>query len=233
MTSPTSPRSGPLVVIKLGGSLMSDRVRLGKLLATIAAASARPVIVPGGGVFADAVRTAQAQLGFSDALAHRLALDAMSAYAEVLLELNPDLQIAQTPKAITTAHRGGQAAVWIPTALRSGHASIPESWAITSDSLSAWLSAEIAANSLLLIKSADIPAASPPTAAPTETTDLIAAGILDLGFPAFLDAVSGIVRILGPREDARLSEVMAAPEADIGLRLKPGRSEQAGSQHRP
>lgn len=86
-------RGGPTVV-KLGGSLLADPARLRAWLGRLAAGALGPcLIVPGGGPFADAVRNAQAALGFDDALAHRLALDAMGRMAEVFRALEPGLGI--------------------------------------------------------------------------------------------------------------------------------------------
>jgi hypothetical protein len=82
------------IVVKLGGSLLADPARLRAWLAQLAAGALGPcLIVPGGGPFADAVRTAQAALGFDDALAHRLALDAMGRMAQVFCALEPKLGI--------------------------------------------------------------------------------------------------------------------------------------------
>ena len=62
----------PPTIVKLGGSLVSDAARLGRLLGALAdGGEGRCVVVPGGGPFADAVRQAQGRLGFSDALARR------------------------------------------------------------------------------------------------------------------------------------------------------------------
>ncbi len=84
--------SAGLTVVKLGGSLLADPERLRARLRRLASGADGPcLIVPGGGPFADAVRTAQGALGFDDRLAHRLALDAMGRMAEVFLDLEPEL----------------------------------------------------------------------------------------------------------------------------------------------
>ncbi|WP_245930562.1 uridylate kinase [Methylobacterium radiodurans] len=89
--------SAGLTVVKLGGSLLADPERLRARLRRLAVGADGPcLIVPGGGPFADAVRTAQAALGFDDRLAHRLALDAMGQMAEVFLDLEPRLALVST-----------------------------------------------------------------------------------------------------------------------------------------
>ena len=59
---PKAPRP---IVVKVGGSL-AENDRIGGALDIIARASRRIVVVPGGGVFADAVRAAQNNYQFSD-----------------------------------------------------------------------------------------------------------------------------------------------------------------------
>ena len=63
-------------VVKLGGSL-SESGRIASILKIVGRARLACVIVPGGGAFADAVRAAQAEHGFSQAAAHRMAVLAM------------------------------------------------------------------------------------------------------------------------------------------------------------
>ena len=92
--APIVVKLGGPTVVKLGGSLLGEPARLRAWLARLASGNLGPcLIVPGGGPFADAVRTAQAALGFDDRLAHRLALDAMGRMAEVFCALEPGLGI--------------------------------------------------------------------------------------------------------------------------------------------
>ncbi len=181
------------VVVKLGGSLLADPARLRARLAQLAAGAAGPcLIVPGGGPFAEAVRTAQAALGFGDALAHRLALDAMGRMAEVFRAIEPGLEIFATVLP-SSAGEGSGARVWDPCALRAGHPDIPESWAVTSDSLALWLARETGARACILVKSADAPAGSGPA-------DWARLGLVDAAFPAFAARYPGTIRIEGPAQ---------------------------------
>ena len=176
----------PVTVVKLGGSLLSDGPRLRRLLATLAeGGEGRCVIVPGGGPFADAVRTAQGALGFPDALAHRLALDAMGRMAEVLSAIEPRLPVLRRPEA------GAATAIWDPVALKAGHPDIPETWAVTSDSLALWLATVLCAPRCILEKSVDRPAGA-------GLADLARLGLVDAAFPAFAAAYPGAIVIRGP-----------------------------------
>lgn len=204
--------AGP-VVVKLGGSLM-DGAGLDPALDAVLAADRPVAIVCGGGLFGDAVRAAQARLGFSDPLAHRLALDSMSHFAEILAERRPALALADAPDAVRGRLAEGRKALWHPAVLRSGHPDIPESWAVTSDSLALWLAARIGAAAVLVVKSAE------PDPTPPALRRLVAADYLDAAFPAFLAGYSGIVRILGPADHGRLAPAIADPTAPVGLAIE-------------
>ncbi|MBX9933715.1 MAG: uridylate kinase [Methylobacterium sp.] len=178
--------AAPLTVVKIGGSLLTDRLRLRALLTALAEGKeGRCVIVPGGGPFAEAVRVSQAAAGFDDALAHRLALDAMGRMAEVFAAIEPRLSIARTVEAC------GAGAIWDPVALRIGHPDIAETWAVTSDSLSLWLATTLLADRCILEKSIDRPAGA-------SNADLARLGLVDAAFPGFADAYPGTIIIRGP-----------------------------------
>lgn len=140
-------------VIKLGGSLLGT-LELTKWLETIVKHSdGKVVIVPGGGLFADAVREAQKISCFSDAVAHKMALLAMDQFGVMLADLNPALVTASSELEI--AERGWQhrGIVWLPSKMVLVDERIPKSWQVTSDSLAAWLASKLEAEQLVLVKS--------------------------------------------------------------------------------
>ena len=196
----------PLTVVKVGGSLLASG-RLRAVLASLAATRSVPlVVVPGGGVFADAVRTAQGALELDDALAHRLGLDAMGHMAQIFAALDPAYVVAPGIAACQTALEAGRLPVWDPLVLRDGHPDIPESWSVTSDSLALWLGAELGADRVVLVKSAD----PPPGADPLQ---LVAAGLVDDAFPAFAARFSGVISIHGPNAGNDLARSLRGPGA--------------------
>ncbi|WP_375454375.1 uridylate kinase [uncultured Methylobacterium sp.] len=201
----------PLSVVKVGGSLCADPGRLAGLLAALAeGVHGRCVIVPGGGAFADAVRTAQAREGFDDAVAHRLALDAMARMAASFREIEPRLVRCA---ALSLPRRGGresaggvlenEALVWDPTPLKAGHPDIPETWDVTSDSLALWLAAAVGAGRCVLVKSTDAPSGRSPA-------ELARLGLVDAAFPAFAAAYAGAIEVWGPDGAVRLAHRIAA-----------------------
>ena len=192
------------VIVKIGGSVANERSRLRALLRDLAdAAPGGIVVVPGGGVFADAVREAQCRLGFDDGLAHRLALDAMSAMAQAFRALEPRLRMADDLTAIRRAWRGGAVPVWQAAALRDGHPDIQESWDVTSDSLAVWLATQLGAERCVLVKSS--------MAAPEGTPARWArSGLVDAAFPRFAAAFGGEVLIHGT-DSGDIGAALAAP----------------------
>ena len=80
-----------LVVVKVGGGLLATDGALDQVCATLGAAAGPIVVVPGGGPFADAVRTFDRRVGLSADAAHWMALLAMDQYAHVLAERQPCL----------------------------------------------------------------------------------------------------------------------------------------------
>lgn len=140
-------------VVKLGGSLLGSP-QLNLWLDAIANQhDEQIIIVPGGGVFADAVREAQKLSGISDESAHRLAVLAMDQYGMLLAGMNPKLKTVKTLQEITSSQACQLNIIWLPSEMVLADASIPTNWDVTSDSLAAWLTAQIADAQLLLVKS--------------------------------------------------------------------------------
>lgn len=146
-----------MTIIKLGGSLSRSEALVGCLNAVEKNYRGRAVvIVPGGGAFADQVRSAQQHWQFDDITAHRMALLAMQQMALMFKGLRPDFVIADTVAAIQIQLNQKIPVIWSPDVTELDNAGIPASWDITSDSLAAWLAKTLSAAELVLIKSAAI-----------------------------------------------------------------------------
>ena len=179
-------QNNQLWVIKLGGSLLGSPA-LPRWLSLLAKhGNGKVVIVPGGSVFADAVRQAQSLSRMSDGLAHELALLAMDQFGLLLAGMQPDLVTATNELEI--AERGWQhrAVVWLPSQMVLADATVEQSWRVTSDSLSAWLANKLAADQLLLIKSVDLGSYQQSQAALAKA--LLDDGVVDA---CFLDGIAG------------------------------------------
>jgi dihydroneopterin aldolase len=180
--------AGRSVVVKLGGSFAFS-TGLRDWIDALATCAGRIVIVPGGGPFADAVRSAQSKMGFNDEAAHKMALLAMEQYGRALLSFNTILSDADSEDAIRSDLAIGRVPVWMPARMVSAAADIAPSWDVTSDSLAAWLAGRIGAARLFLVKHVALPTG------PARCEDLAATGIIDREFahhhrasriPAFL-----------------------------------------------
>jgi hypothetical protein len=168
-----------------------------------ALADSNVVIVPGGGPFADQVRSVQRRWSFGDATAHAMALLAMGQYGLMLSGLCPKLGTARDIRELRALAESGRATVWLPDLSLIDDTSIPASWDVTSDSLAAWLAGCLSAANLLLVKSAAIPSGA------ASYGELLAQGMVDDAFEYF-SSDAAFAAWLGHRQDY--------PRAREGLR---------------
>lgn len=182
-----------LTVVKLGGSYAFSSDLQG-WLAAIASNAGDIVLVPGGGPFADAIRYAQPRMGFDDDAAHHMALLGMDQYGRALAALNKRFTPAASIAGIRRALRAGNVPVWSPTEMVLKRNDIPRSWEVTSDGLAAWLACRIGARRVLLIKHVD------PPPDPIRIEDLVARGVVDRSFVAFLRDGTVEASIVGPAQ---------------------------------
>ena len=133
-------------VLKIGGSLY-QHPQLPDIIRHAADFAEPPLIVAGGGKFADQVRSAQQRWQFSDAAAHQMALLGMRQYAILLAELSGfALQRQLSPVGQFNAP-----CIWLPKAEQINQ-ELPQDWSVTSDSIAADLARQISADTLVLIK---------------------------------------------------------------------------------
>ncbi len=133
---------------------MLGAAELPRWLAVLARhAHGRVVIVPGGGIFADAVREAQIASKVSDEVAHHLALIAMDQFGLLLAAMNPSLQTVSTALEIAECGRQNKTMIWLPSKMVMADPNVPQHWQVSSDSLSAWLANYLNAEHLVLVKS--------------------------------------------------------------------------------
>ena len=202
-------RDGPIVV-KLGGSFAFSAC-LKDWIAAIAQCAGRAVIVPGGGPFADAVRSAQAHMGFDDRAAHRMGLLAMDQFGCAIESLHEKLSLADSPDSIRRSLLDNDVPVWLSSRLALDAKDIPHSWDVTSDSLAAWLAGKIGAKCLLLVKHVE------PGHGTVRARDLAARGIVDWAFADFLAASGATAFILGPSEHTAMASFVRGER--VGIRI--------------
>jgi len=184
--------------VKLGGSHATGP-HLKDWLTAIAAEAGAIAIVPGGGAFADAVRSAQASMGFDEQAAHAMSLMAMAQFGRALQSLNPALRLAASRAAILRALKDGKVPVWSPEAMARA-AALPETWDLTSDSLAAWLAGALGAGRLVLVKHGRFAGRA------LDAHDLATRGTVDPLFPHYLKASGARAWLAPPTGSAGLAE---------------------------
>jgi aspartokinase-like uncharacterized kinase len=200
-------------VVKLGGSLWASDA-LPHWLNGLAGTSA--VIVPGGGLFADAVRVTQRRWHFADAAAHDMAIAAMTQYGRLLCALCPALNPATGLAELAELATTGRPAVWLPDPGQLSASDLATDWSVSSDTLAAWLAEALGAEQLLLVKSADLPERA------SEAQSLVARGILDAAFPGHYRGSVRRTWLTGSRQHERLAEGLASPET-VFIEVLPSR----------
>ena len=141
-------------VVKLGGSLLHDPAAHAVALGAVAdAASAyRLAIVPGGGPFADAVRTLDRSMSLGNDVAHWLAIRAMDMHAELIAARLPHAALVESADAAAAMVAVGRTPVLLLSRWMQAFDPLPHSWDVTSDSIAAWVAGALAAPRLVLLK---------------------------------------------------------------------------------
>ena len=155
------------VVIKIGGSLIKEAPELvDRLVQEFGSGSPKIsdegqasegcvsqgfpysiIIVPGGGVFADAVRKTDESFSLSADAAHWMAILGMEQYACYLQDKSRAVgidSIASLPQGVS---------VLFPYSLLRNEDPLPHTWDVTSDTSAAWVAKQIGA---ILIKATDV-----------------------------------------------------------------------------
>ena len=198
-------------VVKLGGSLLGTPELKLWLDVLTSRSDGRIVIVPGGGVFADIVRSTQAIVGYDDTAAHRMALLAMEQYGLVMKSLRPDLVLASSELEIAERSWQHRAIAWMPSRMALADEAIPMSWDVTSDSLAAWLAYKIGADRLILVKHIT------DTGLCGSIRCLVADGVLDTAFPEFAKRLSCPICVFGKSEHTAFARVLEGGIAPAAL----------------
>jgi aspartokinase-like uncharacterized kinase len=200
-----------LRIVKVGGSLL-DWPGLPTALRTWLAEQAPGVnvLLAGGGKLADVIRRAAETFGLGDEAAHWLCIEAMGTSAKLLAAVLDDNNSLLTSVEALRRQDGGQLVILDPREflLRDERQLpgdvLPHTWSVTSDSIAARLAQVLAADELVLLKSADPPAV-------VTLADLAACGYVDAYFPAA--GFSGHLRAVNLRRHGQLAFPGCTPGA--------------------
>jgi 5-(aminomethyl)-3-furanmethanol phosphate kinase len=145
-------------VIKIGGGLSRVPHALERVCAAVnnAACGHSLVVVPGGGPFADAVRSFERQLPISTDAAHWMAILAMDQYGHVLADRIARAELVEEPGTLAEVLGRGRVAVLAPSRWMRSADVLPHSWDVTSDSIAAFIAGALGATRLILIKMTEV-----------------------------------------------------------------------------
>jgi len=156
-----------LTVVKVGGSLLDWPEfprRIAAFLPTIEVFNGgdRVVLVAGGGPAAELIRVLDDLHSLGDETAHRLALKAMELSSHILAALLARAAVVRDRDGLRSIWSDGSIPILAPSLIwdeieSSGEDVPPMSWDTTSDSIAARIAVHLAADRLILLKSAPLP----------------------------------------------------------------------------
>ncbi len=145
------------VIVKVGGSLAMYPESLRTLCRRLSALSKkhRLVVVPGGGEFADAVRTVDKRFNLTSKTSHQMAILAMDQYGLMLSDLIPNSLIAMEFEEVTDALDAGKVPVFLPSKVLFSEDPLENSWDVTSDSIALYVASRLQISKALLVTDVD------------------------------------------------------------------------------
>lgn len=194
-------KDGPIVVVKLGGSLLGRPEWPGRLASFL---NNRPVdrvvVIVGGGPFADLLRGFDQAHALGEVRSHALALRLLDATARIAAALLPGSVVAEELDELTEIWEAGKIPILAPRRFLDGDDQspdpLPHAWTTTTDSIAARVARHLAASELVLLKSVPLP---------PDATTWEAAAALELVDPEFPRAVRNgpLVRFVDFRDPDR------------------------------
>ena len=134
-------------IIKIGGSWIKNAnlKKLIKLLANIK--NQNLIIVPGGGIFADAVREASKLNNLSENKSHFLALKSTEIFGHMIKSFEKRIHLTKSIDNFKEKN------LWLPSKILKNEQSFINNWESTSDSVATWLYSRITSRGLIIVKS--------------------------------------------------------------------------------
>ncbi len=182
-------RNRPVVVIKLGGSLLDWPEWPPRLTAFLAGyPEVNPVLIVGGGRFADVLRDLDRVHHLGEDRSHSLALHVLDATAQVAAALLPGAAVVATIDRLDPTWAAGRIPIFAPRLFlqrddRESPDPLPHAWTTTTDSIAARLAVRLGAAELVLLKSTSLP----PKVSDWSTA--AAVGLVDPEFPRTAEKV--------------------------------------------
>jgi aspartokinase-like uncharacterized kinase len=146
-----------LVLVKVGGSLAMYPQSLRSLCSKLAILSkVLPILIlPGGGEFADTVRTVDKRFSLTNVASHKMAILAMDQYGLLLTDLHKDFIWITELREVQNSFNSGKVPVILPSKLLFSCDPLENAWSVTSDSIALWIASQLHASKLLLVTDVD------------------------------------------------------------------------------
>jgi len=143
-------------VLKIGGSLAEEPVSLVSLCEklSVLAKNHRIVVVPGGGEFADTVRRLDRKYGFSNSVAHKMAILSMDQYGFLLSNFAPESYVVYNQEEISSSVKG-TLPIFLPSNYMFREDPLKNSWDVTSDTIAAHITNMLQVKKLVLVTDVD------------------------------------------------------------------------------
>lgn len=168
-------------VVKVGGSLLAWPELPARLARFLDGRRPPLVLLAGGGLAADAIRTLDRAHRLGPRRAHALALRALDLTTHALRALTPGAVVARRLDDLPAAWSSGSVPILAPRLVLDADDTSPDalahSWDVTSDSIAARVAVLLRAPELVLLKSAPCPPGLDRAAASR-------LGLIDPAFPA-------------------------------------------------
>jgi 5-(aminomethyl)-3-furanmethanol phosphate kinase len=154
--------SRPIVVVKVGGSLLDWPELPARLTGYLEARRGdRLVLVVGGGRFADILRDLDASHEIGEESSHALALRVLDLTAHLLAKLVPGTRVVEEVSGLDDAWSSSDLPILAPRRfLEADDRSpdpLPHAWTTTTDAIAARLAVRLEADELVLLKSVSSP----------------------------------------------------------------------------
>ncbi|QDT30801.1 amino acid kinase family protein [Thalassoglobus polymorphus] len=176
----------PATIIKLGGSLF-DLPDLGTRLEDFLERHRfpNPILIPGGGPFADAVRELDQLHHLGDTASHEIGTHTLSLSARFVASLSNRFVLTTSPDEFDRCWTQQTIPIFDAAAMTMKHSPLPSSWDVTSDSIAAWTCSLHSESQLVLVKSADLPTS-------LSYQGATQAGLVDAHFPNIAENLTNI-----------------------------------------
>ena len=144
-------------VVKVGGSIAAYPEKLRALCVKLSEVSKRHrlIVVPGGGEFADVIRSLDERFSLSCGASHRMAILGMDQYGLLLSDLMANSVLVSKLEELKCFLDSGRLPVFLPSNLLLREDPLENSWDVTSDSIAIYIADRLDIRKVVLVTDVD------------------------------------------------------------------------------